>query len=65
MQLFYYGRSWTLMDGYFSEDRNILRTLMDAHFSKDGHGRWVDAQPTFEVAGKNWSRDGCGHAFKS
>ena len=24
---------------------------MDGRFSKDGHGRWVDAQPTFEKIG--------------
>ena len=61
-----HGRSWTvilvrtlilvwmLMDGHF------LRTLMGGHFLRtlmDAHGRWVDAQATFEDAGKNWSRD--------
>ena len=36
---------------------------MDAE--RTSSGRWVDAQPTFEDAGKNWPRDGHGHASES
>ena len=42
-----HGRSWTLI---------LVRTLMDVGWTLGG--RWVDAQPTFKDAGKNWSRDG-------
>ena len=31
---------------------------MDGHFSEDADGRWEDAQPNFEDAGKKLSRDG-------
>ena len=48
----------------------------DGHFSEDAHGRWMntertlgglwfDAKPTFEDAGKNWSRDGHVDALES
>ena len=45
-----------LMDGLFRED---------AHFSKDDHGRRMDAQPKFEDDGENCSCDGHGLASKS
>ena len=44
----------------------LVRTLMDDHFSEvvgwTLGGHWVDAQPTFEDAEENWSRDCHGHA---
>ena len=44
----------------------LVRTLMDGLWTiMDARGRCVDAQPTFEDAGKNWSCDGHGHATDS
>ena len=39
-------RSWTSM--------NAERTALNGHFREDAHGRWVDAQPTFEDAVEIW-----------